>query len=127
MFHFVMEKMSNTSSNDLKSGAFKINVRNFGPIESANVDLKPLTVFVGKSNTGKTYLATLLYALHQELGGFPRLPYSLNPDIESSLNTLQNENESFRNSLTEFKRKFIDIPQTPNFSDLPPIFKDMFF
>ena len=127
MFHFVMEKMSNTSSNDLKSGAFKINVRNFGPIESANVDLKPLTVFVGKSNTGKTYLATLIYALHQELGGFPRFPYSLNSDIEGSLNTLQNQNKSFRNSLTEFKRKFIDIPQTPNFSDLPPTFKDMLF
>ena len=123
----MMEKMSNASSNDLKSGKFKVNVRNFGPLESANVDLRPLTVFVGKSNTGKTYLATLIYALHQELGGFPRLPYALDPDIESVLKILQNQNENFQNSLIEFRRKFTDKSQTPNFSDLPPLFYDMLF
>ena len=42
-----------------------INVKNFGPIEKAEIDLRPLTVFVGESNTGKTYLAALIYALHQ--------------------------------------------------------------
>ena len=120
-------KMPNTSSNNFKSGKFKVAVRNFGPIESANVHLKPLTVFVGKSNTGKTYLSTLIYALHQELGGFPQLPYALTPNIESVLKTLQNQNESFQNSLIKFKRKFIDNSQTPNFSDLPPIFNDMLF
>lgn len=123
----MMEKMSNASSNDLKSGKFKVNVRNFGPLESANVDLRPLTVFVGKSNTGKTYLATLIYALHQELGGFPRLPYALDPDIESVLKILQNQNKNFQNSLIEFRRKFTDKSQNPNFSDLPPLFYDMLF
>ena len=38
--------------------------------------MKPLTVFVGKGNSGKSYLATLIYAIHEELGGFPRLPFS---------------------------------------------------
>ena len=42
-----------------------IEVANFGPIVAADVDLRPLTVFVGPSNTGKSYLATLIYALHQ--------------------------------------------------------------
>ena len=42
----------------------EIAVKNFGPIEAANIDLRPLTVFVGPSNTGKTYFATLVYALH---------------------------------------------------------------
>ena len=46
-----------------------INVKNFGPIEEAEIDLRPLTVFVGESNTGKTYLAALIYALHQNFGG----------------------------------------------------------
>ena len=41
-----------------------IAVENFGPIEKAEIDLRPLTVFVGESNTGKTYLAALIYALH---------------------------------------------------------------
>ncbi len=42
----------------------EIAVENFGPIAEANIDLRPLTVFVGPSNTGKTYFATLVYALH---------------------------------------------------------------
>ena len=42
----------------------EIAVKNFGPIAEANIDLRPLTVFVGPSNTGKTYFATLVYALH---------------------------------------------------------------
>ena len=42
----------------------EISVKNFGPIAEANIDLRPLTVFVGPSNTGKTYFATLVYALH---------------------------------------------------------------
>ncbi|MDE0484107.1 MAG: AAA family ATPase [Candidatus Poribacteria bacterium] len=44
-------------------------VENFGPIEKAEIDLRPLTVFVGESNTGKTYLAALIYALHPSFEG----------------------------------------------------------
>ena len=40
-------------------------VKDFGPIAEATVELRPFTVFVGASNTGKSYLAILLYALHQ--------------------------------------------------------------
>ena len=40
-------------------------VQNFGPIARADIALRPLTVFVGESNTGKTYLAALIYALHR--------------------------------------------------------------
>ena len=47
----------------------EISVENFGPIAKANIDLRPLTVFVGPSNTGKTYLATLIYALHGAFNG----------------------------------------------------------
>ncbi|MDD9975006.1 MAG: AAA family ATPase [Candidatus Poribacteria bacterium] len=54
----------------------EIAVKNFGPIAEANIDLRPLTVFVGPSNTGKTYFATLVYALHRIFNGFLRLPLS---------------------------------------------------
>ena len=54
----------------------EIAVNNFGPIAKANIDLRPLTVFVGPSNTGKTYFATLVYALHDVFNGFLRLPLS---------------------------------------------------
>jgi len=46
-----------------------IAVENFGPIEKAEIDLRPLTVFVGESNTGKTSLAALIYALHPNFEG----------------------------------------------------------
>ena len=43
----------------------ELSVRDFGPIARADVDLRPMTVFVGPSNTGKSYLAILIYALHR--------------------------------------------------------------
>ena len=42
-----------------------LEVTNFGPIARARIDLRPFTVFVGPSNTGKSYLAMLVYALHR--------------------------------------------------------------
>ena len=43
----------------------RLSVANLGPIAKAEIDLRPLTVFVGPSNTGKSYLAMLVYALHK--------------------------------------------------------------
>ena len=63
-----------SESKDTQHPNVEIAVKNFGPIAEANIDLRPLTVFVGPSNTGKTYFATLVYALHSSLRGFPRIP-----------------------------------------------------
>ena len=46
-----------------------ISVKNFGPIAEGSVDLKPLTIFVGPSNTGKSYMATAVYAVMQGFEG----------------------------------------------------------
>lgn len=40
-----------------------VRVSQFGPIAKGEVSLKPLTVFVGPNNTGKSYLAMLIYAI----------------------------------------------------------------
>ena len=59
----------------------ELEVSNFGPIEEAKIELRPLTVFAGPSNTGKSYLAMLVYALHRffaeqaELSDFGRDPF----------------------------------------------------
>ena len=45
-----------------------LSVENFGPISKAEIELRPLTVFVGPSNTGKSYMAILAYVLHQMFG-----------------------------------------------------------
>ena len=61
----------------------EIEVMNFGPISEAKIDLRPLTVFVGPSNTGKTYLATLVYALHGTFNDFSGSAFGpfINPNI----------------------------------------------
>ena len=64
------------STKTRKTPKVEISVRNFGPIAEADLDLRPLTVFVGPSNTGKTYLSMLIYALHrvfEDFSGFPLL------------------------------------------------------
>lgn len=75
-----------------------LKVSNFGPINKANIDLRPLTVFVGPSDSGKSYLAILIYALHRSL-------YKSNNDFmneshprsyhESRLNSFNNSFEDF--------------------------------
>lgn len=54
-----------------RAGNYRLEVSNFGPIARANVDFRPLTIFVGPSNTGKSYLAMLLYVIHLCLAGSP--------------------------------------------------------
>jgi len=41
----------------------KLYLNNLGPFEEAEVELKPLTVFIGRNSTGKSMLSYLLWAL----------------------------------------------------------------
>ena len=52
-----------------------VSVQNFGPIAQATVNVRPLTIFAGRSNTGKTYLSKLIYAIHKAFFGFPQIPF----------------------------------------------------
>jgi hypothetical protein len=45
----------------------KFSVSNLGRIESAEFDIKPLTIFIGKANTNKTWAAYALYGLARSL------------------------------------------------------------
>ena len=44
-----------------------VSVKNLGPIAEGTVHLKPLTIFVGPSNTGKSYMATAIYVVMKAL------------------------------------------------------------
>ena len=44
-----------------------VSVENFGPIREGTVELRPLTVFVGPNNSGKSYMAMLIYAVARAL------------------------------------------------------------
>jgi predicted ATPase len=40
-----------------------LHVRDFGPIQSADIDIHPFMMFVGPNNSGKSYLNTLIWGL----------------------------------------------------------------
>jgi predicted ATPase len=41
----------------------RIKVANFGPVKKAEIELKPLLIFIGPNNSGKSLIAALLYAI----------------------------------------------------------------
>ena len=69
--------MSNQKASQSFTGEYRLAVENFGPIAQASVALRPLTVFIGPSNTGKSYFSILIYALHQCFGGEDVPPYGM--------------------------------------------------
>lgn len=57
---------NDTDTKPLHGPNLILDVENFGPIaEAKNIEFRPMTVFVGPSNTGKSYLAMLLHAMLQ--------------------------------------------------------------
>lgn len=50
----------------------RLVVENLGPLKHASVTLKPLTVLIGRNNTGKTYLAQALYAARRAVHDYRR-------------------------------------------------------
>ena len=112
------------TSETLKHPNVEISVKNFGPIAEARIDLRPLTVFVGPSNTGKTYFSTLIYALHGIFNGFSRLPlpetfrtlakisYDSQKGLSAAFKSSEREAQNIVSKLETSGRPF-------TFSDLP--------
>ncbi|MBI2862456.1 MAG: AAA family ATPase [Chloroflexi bacterium] len=50
-------------------GNLKVEVENFGPVREGEFELKPLTIFIGPNNSGKSYMALSVYVLSQTLLG----------------------------------------------------------
>ena len=99
-----------------------INVQNFGPIDKAEIDLRPLTVFVGESNTGKTYLAALIYALHQNFRGISQFPWA--SAVASHLSFayrfhLPSRQEEIEKEMLKALKKLNTSGRHFKFSDLP--------
>lgn len=115
--------MQNTKHAD-KPLDIQISVQNFGPIAKADIDLRPLTVFVGESNTGKTYLSALIYLLHQNFEGFSRFPRSVREfffleSIYQTHDSSSSAQAALQKEILEVLKK-LDTPERPfTFSDLP--------
>ena len=51
-------------SDTAKAGSLiGMTIKDFGPISSASISVKPLTVFIGPNNSGKSYAAKLLHSI----------------------------------------------------------------
>ena len=76
----------------------QVTVENFGPIKKGTVSLKPLTIFIGPSNSGKSYMSTLIYSIlnSENLRGFFRPGYSphLRKSIKKELSAIMRNNKS---------------------------------
>jgi predicted ATPase len=58
--------MSDKNDNKENYELLTINVKDFGVIKEGQVKLKPLTIFFGKNNTGKTYMGHLIWGIFAE-------------------------------------------------------------
>lgn len=117
----------NTSGSTEKSESrsVQLSVSDFGPIARGTVDLRPLTVFVGPSHSGKTYFAILLYVLHRLLLGIPRIPV-----MGSHFPCLRKDEgapatQDLARECRDFHRRLATEREPLRFRDLPSAVRDV--
>lgn len=87
-----------------------IHVRNFGKIESADIDMSNFTIFVGENNSGKTYLMQLIYGVIDFLINF-KDSFISDVDIwktDSDFSTIEADDEEFLTTFQDCVNKFLD-------------------
>lgn len=88
-------------------------IENFGPIKKANIDISPLTIFIGPNSSGKSYSSLLIHSL---INSFNMLGSNLYSKIrQDSINQFikndDNITKNFKESLNEY------VNSKPKFSD----------
>jgi len=71
----------------IKRPDLKIGIKDFGPIAEGEIELKPLTVFIGPNNSGKSYAAMLIYSIFRAfIPESKDMPFLyLSPDSEENM------------------------------------------
>ena len=92
-----------------------IKIKNFGPIKKADINISPLTIFIGPNSSGKSYSALLTHSI---LNFFNDLSKNFYEEIRKTSVKLFIKNEDdefdeFKNSLREY------VNSKPKFSDEP--------
>jgi len=59
------EENGSTHLDDNQLKNFELEIKNFGPIKSGLISIKPLTIFVGPNQSGKSYAAMLIYSIYK--------------------------------------------------------------
>ena len=107
----------------------RIEVENFGPIAEAEVEMKPLTVFMGPNSSGKSYLALLIYSLARLLGEESEmiLPGRYERRSSSRLKLSEKLVDRAVHAFREAWPNPEDVPEAPpNTRELPKPVRDLF-
>lgn len=89
-----------------------VHVKNFGKIESADIDLSNLTIFVGENNSGKSYLMQLIYGLVEFILELPPANFLKNFNyrpIKDGIIEVDKTDVEFYNAFCNELNRLIDI------------------
>ncbi|WP_419854780.1 AAA family ATPase [Candidatus Poriferisodalis sp.] len=76
----------------MSSASLQLVVDQLGPVGHGKVTIRPLTVLIGRNNTGKTYVSQALYACRQALSNvLPRTSESLRSEVRDGLLAIARE------------------------------------
>ncbi|MBE6506049.1 MAG: hypothetical protein E7Z73_10015 [Methanobrevibacter millerae] len=92
---------------------FNLKIKNFGPIKNANIEIAPLTIFVGPNNSGKSFSVKLIHSLLNPFNNNYdiNIPFSIRP-----LDLLMENNELFEeynSSFIEYLKSDVNNFETP--------------
>ena len=92
----------------------KLSIKNFGPINEAEIDISPLTVFVGKNSCGKSFLSMLINCLSNPFDEINSNYNSQMFPIHSYNFLIENNEELFLEFENELKKY---LESKPSFSN----------
>lgn len=113
-----------------KSYQSNININNFGVIGNADIDVVPLTVFIGPNSSGKSFIAKLIQCF-----SLPHESTIVEKGFIHLLNSSKNFNESNLNLFNEFDMRFKEYlnsnptlnsdPFVINFKEFRPLIEEV--
>jgi len=59
------ERSIKSEEGERKKIALAVEAKDFGPISDGKITLKPLTLFIGPNNSGKSYAAMLVHSIFE--------------------------------------------------------------
>ncbi len=81
----------------------KLTLENFGPLRKAEIDLKPMTIFIGPNNSGKSYAATMFYCLFQSVKHAELLP---GPGQGRSFSNIEADEQAIRRAFKKLAKLY---------------------
>ena len=87
-------------------------IENFGPVKKANIDITPLTIFIGPNSSGKSYSSLLIHSL---LNSYNELGSDLHNKIEDSIKKFLENDDKLSMEFKDLLSKYVN--SEPEFSD----------